>query len=144
MATAKRHYFTLRRVALRDAYTVGHLLDGKRMICDTMEPRLRDLSREPKVKGHTAIPAGCYRVRLAPSQKFGGLRPRVEAVPWFEGVLMHEGNTPQDTEGCILVGRNTEVGRLTESRRCLSEVMALMAKLEQRGTECFLVIKKMD
>ena len=36
-------------------------------ICDTMEPRRRDLSREKKVKGSTAIPSGTYEIKFSPS-----------------------------------------------------------------------------
>jgi hypothetical protein len=56
----------------------------------------------------------------------GGRLPRLINVPAFDGVLIHIGNTANDTEGCILVGKNTEVGKVLQSTvtfRALYEVL---------------------
>lgn len=51
---------TLTRTTKRKGCTLGVLVvDGKEM-CDTMEPTWRDLKKERKVKGCTAIPEGRY------------------------------------------------------------------------------------
>ena len=58
-------------------------------ICDTMEPRRRDLSREKKVKGSTAIPSGTYEIKFSPSAKFNRMMPYLVNVPLFEGIMFH-------------------------------------------------------
>ena len=127
----------LYRIARRDTYTIGHLyIDGK-YFCDTIEDKDRGLKqnmqpsviRATKRKGVTAIPAGRYRVTLeVKSPKFSakkyeknygfcdGYLPRLINVPGFDGVLIHVGNTAKDTDGCLLVGKNTKVGKVLESR----------------------------
>lgn len=127
----------LYRIARRDTYTIGHLyIDGK-YFCDTIEDKDRGLTqsmpqaviRATKRKGVTAIPAGRYRVTLeVKSPKFSakkyeknygfcdGYLPRLINVPGFDGVLIHIGNTARDTDGCVLVGKNTKVGKVLESR----------------------------
>jgi hypothetical protein len=74
------------------------LLDGK-FECYTLEPPKKTDGSKPR-----AIPAGTYRLTIRFSPRFARLMPHVEDVPDFEGVLIHWGNFPRDTEGCTLVG----------------------------------------
>lgn len=86
-------------------FTQGILMIDGVYFCHTLEPRWRNLRREEKVKGKTAIPAGSYKVMMAPSQKFKKVMPYLMNVPCFSGIMIHPGNTSKDTEGCILVGK---------------------------------------
>lgn len=69
--------------------------------CHTLEDKVR--APGVKVYGETAIPAGDYEVVLAMSPKFKRLLPRLLLVEGFDGVLLHGGNRPKDSLGCILV-----------------------------------------
>lgn len=134
------------RIARRDTYTIGRLyLDGVRF-CDTLEDTDRGLDQKMplaalkarKRKGITAIPTGRYRVTLGvKSPKYSqrpayafceGYVPRLINVPAYDGILIHIGNYPQDTEGCILVGRNTKIGVLAESTETFKRLYALLKK----------------
>lgn len=114
---------TVKRVALKQTYTIGKLYIDGVYFCDTLEDPNRDHNKdgdlndigEGKVYGDTAIPFGTYKMILNVSPKFKRLLPRLLNVPNFEGVLIHRGNTAKDTHGCILVGKNTEVGKVTSS-----------------------------
>lgn len=141
----------LYRIARRDTYTIGHLyIDGK-YFCDTIEDKDRGLSqnmqpsviRATKRKGITAIPTGRYRVTLeVKSPKFSakkyeknygfcdGYLPRLINVPGFDGVLIHIGNTARDTEGCLLVGKNTKVGKVLESRAVFVKLYEELKKVK--------------
>lgn len=105
----------LKRIALRDTYTIGRLYVDGQYWCDTLEDRVRDLSREKKVPGETAIPPGTYDVVVNISPKFKRLLPRLLGVPHFDGILIHRGNTAKDSAGCILVGENKAVGKVLNS-----------------------------
>lgn len=70
---------------------------------------------EAKVYGKTAIPAGTYRVLVTFSNRFQkplpllvdlpGKRTLFGNLPISEcGIRIHPGNTPADTEGCLLPG----------------------------------------
>lgn len=105
----------LKRAAKRDTYTIGKLYVDGQYWCDTLEDPVRDLSREPKIPGRTAIPTGTYEVVVNISPKFKRLLPRLLNVPYFDGILIHRGNTAADTAGCILVGENRAVGKVLNS-----------------------------
>lgn len=138
----------------KDTYTIGILyVDGIRF-CETLEDKDRGLKqtdplstiRRKKVYGETAIPTGIYTVQMSIiSPKYAGISwyqktcrgrmPRLENVPGFEGILIHPGggNGPLDTMGCILVGKNTIVGKLTSSRDTFKALYDKMRNAYNRG-----------
>lgn len=130
----------LRRVALRDTYTIGRLYIDDKYFCDTLEDKVRDLNKngvfdagEYKVYGETAIPYGTFKINLnvvSPRFKnrvwakpYGGKIPRLMNVPSFDGVLIHPGTDSSSTAGCILVGENTIKGKLTSSQKTFHKLM---------------------
>lgn len=130
----------VRRIAKRDKYTIGKLYINGAYFCDTLEDTDRGLSSDMplyqiesrKVYGHTAIPTGSYDVLMTYSPKFAskswakpynGRLPLVNNVPGFSGVRLHPGNTASDTLGCLLVGRNTVVGKVTQSQATFESLM---------------------
>lgn len=133
------------RSALKDKYTIGHLYVNGAYVCDTLEDKVRDLNKngrfdngEYKVSGQTAIPYGTYKVRMdVVSPRFGqkafykenangGRLPRLVNVPSFEGILIHVGNKPEDTEGCILVGENKVKGQVINSKETFKKLYRMM------------------
>lgn len=135
----------LKRVARKNTYTIGHLYVDGEYFCDTIEDTDRGLNqslpmtvnKKLKKRGITAIPTGRYRITLSvASQKFsqkpayafcGGRLPRLINVPAFDGVLIHIGNTANDTEGCILVGENKVVGKVINSTQTFKRLYERMA-----------------
>lgn len=121
----------VRRIAKKESYTIGRLYVDEQYVCDTLEDAVRDA----KIKNHTAIPEGVYKVAMgirSPkysqpkytwAKKYNGELPRLLDVPKYDGVLIHVGNSNKDTSGCILVGRNTIVGKLTESTKTFYNLM---------------------
>lgn len=124
----------LRRVALMDTYTIGRLSVNGVYFCDTLEDKVRDFNKdgdllddgEQKVYGETAIPYGTYTIEISYSPRFKRMLPRLLNVRHFEGILIHAGNTAKDTHGCILVGRNTEKGKVTNSKATFDRLFTLM------------------
>lgn len=105
---------------------------GLKPFCDTLEPPRRNLlnggkwDKRLKVKGMTAIPEGRYLMRFTYSPKFGKRLFLLMDVPLFDGIRIHSGNSVKDTQGCILVGNNTKVGRLENSRAVLFKLEMML------------------
>lgn len=130
-------------------YTIGKLYIDGAYFCDTLEDYDRLYFGGIKVAGRTAIPCGIYKVVLnVQSPKYAkkdywrkynkGYMPRLLNVPYFSGVLIHTGNTASDSDGCILVGKNTQVGRVTES---IATFKRLYEKMKQSKEEITIEIK---
>lgn len=132
----------LKRIAKKMGYTIGRLYVNGVKVCDTLEDTDRGLTssmslleiKKKKVSGKTAIPTGVYDVTMQiKSPRFGsqtfyknlcdGYLPRLVSVPGYEGVLIHCGNTADDTEGCILCGYNEKVGMVINSRAAFTNLM---------------------
>lgn len=154
----------LRRIARKERYTVGRLYVDGRYFCDTIEDRDRDINRngrfdgcEMKIASETAIPNGRYRVTmLIQSPKFSqkpeykwwkpdgkyGMLPRLLKVNHFEGILIHAGRTERSSAGCIIVGRNTIVGQVTDSMETCKKLYPLLWDAEvRRGQEIWITVK---
>ena len=130
---------TLKRIANRPTYCIGKLYINGKYLCDVLEDCDRGLDstmteediKKIKVKGETAIPTGIYKIILNYSPKFKKVMPLLTNVKGYSGVRIHSGNSAKDTEGCLLVGLNTVVGRLTNSKNTYN---ALYKRLQQKGS----------
>jgi hypothetical protein len=111
----------VKRIAFKDTYTIGRFYIDDVYVCDSLEDRVRP--NGIKIYGETAIPTGVYNVILNLSNRFKTILPLLLDVPMFEGIRIHGGNTSEDTHGCILLGKNTEVGKLTQSQIHLKMVL---------------------
>ena len=119
----------LKRIALRDNYTIGKLYINDKYFCDTLEDAVRDV----KIKHQTAIPKGIYKVVLTASPRFKRILPRLLNVPEFTGVLIHRGNTIDDTSGCILVGENKKKGMVLNSTEYEVELVKILTESNSKN-----------
>ena len=89
--------------------------DKRKFLCYTLE----DESRVEKVYGETCIPEGEYKINFRReggyhakySKRFSDIHMgmlEVCNVPNFKYILLHCGNTDEDTAGCLLVGDTQE------------------------------------
>ena len=59
-------------------------------------------------------------------------------IPGFEGVLIHVGNTAEDSSGCIIVGQNKVVGKVINSQETF---IKLYKKLQTGGNNINITIE---
>lgn len=147
----------LKRIYKGALYTIGHLYINDKYFCDTLEDTDRGLKstdslialKATKIKSKTAIPTGKYKVTLkVQSPRFSsksqyafckGYLPRLIDVPAYEGVLIHIGNKPEDTDGCILVGLNKVKGQVINSTDTFKKLYTELNK--HKDEEIYITIE---
>lgn len=114
---------TLRRIASLPQATLGVLLIDNIPFCVTLE----DAWKENK-KQISCIPEGAYFIELVKSPKFDSVY-QVLDVPDRSHILIHAGNTQDDTSGCILLG--TSFGTLGTEPAVLQSQRALIRFMDR-------------
>ena len=144
----------LKRIAKKRDYTIGKLFvkedvideysTGEKLtyLCDTLEPTWRDYAKGArKIKGKSAIPEGRYPIVITFSPTFKKWLPLLVNVPMFSGIRIHAGNTVKDTQGCILVGENREVGKVLNSRKYVKIVKEKIVEAKDKGEGVWIEIR---
>ena len=108
----------LKRIFQNDKYTIGKLYLNDTYLCDTLEP--------PKYVNHPCIDKGTYRIVYQYSNKFGRNMPFLLSVNGRVGIMIHPGNYPKDTQGCILVGLNLAKGSVSNSKQTFQNVNSII------------------
>ena len=140
-----KHTFDLKKLS-KDSY-----------FCDTLEPTWRNLKgvelqpeevnvrlgrvsgkKAQKMKGTTAIPEGTYPLLVTKSPRFKEWLPYLQGVPDFEGIRIHAGNYPDDTQGCILVGENKVKGMVVNSRIWLHRLMKCISEAREKDESVWI------
>ena len=143
----------VQRISSGEDCTNGILLEvneetgEKKFLAYTLE----DEYREEKKAGETRIPAGEYEISIRKtggfhakySKRFPGIHRgmlHIINVPGFEYILIHCGNTDEDTAGCLLVGdtqtnnqikKNGFIGQSTNAYKRIYP--AIVKELQDKG-----------
>lgn len=133
--------------------TLGLFMREGKFQCYTLE----DAFHVVKIPGETRIPNGRYEVVLRTegghharyAQKFPEFHRgmlHVIGVPNYTYILIHIGNTDDDTEGCLLVGDRSvtninEAGRIENSTVAYKRIYPPIAEALAAGERVFITYK---
>lgn len=139
----------LKRSYRGEKYSIGHLYKKNdngslEYICDTIEDKDRGLTdsmsvaaiKFKKIFSKTAIPTGTYEITMnvkSPkysnfkkytwAKAYDGYMPRLLNVKGYDGILIHVGNTENDSSGCLIVGYNKVKGKVINSTVAFGKLM---------------------
>jgi hypothetical protein len=110
--------------------TLGKMFIDDTFFAYTLEDTDRDLNGDctKKVQDQTAIDYGTYQVIVDHSEHFKKDLPRVLNVSCFDGIRIHGGNDEKDTEGCILIG--AESNMRNRIWNCAGKIAELTARIQ--------------
>jgi hypothetical protein len=100
----------VQRDTFTDKSTTGTLYIDDQQFCWTLE-----LPNKDGTVGY-CIPQGIYPLTAQWSPRFGRSMPHVQDIPLRSLILVHWGNTPEDTDGCILIGGTRDTDYIGNSR----------------------------
>ncbi len=111
--------------------TIGSLFINDVFFCYTLEDKDRGLKQSDsllfiqakKIFGLTAIPSGLYKLTVNQSPKFKRMLPRILEIKGFDGVLLHRGNSANDSLGCILLGYKKGHNSIFESTKAETDLV---------------------
>lgn len=143
------------------AYCISHVYINGKYSHDTIEDIDRGLDESTpkadvariKVMSKTAIPTGSYTVKMnVVSGTFSkkpyyknickGKVPRLDPVNGFQGILIHCGRNEDSSAGCVIVGKNTIVGAVTDSQAVFERIYKTFKEASDRGETIHYVIKR--
>ena len=111
----------LERIAKRKTYTIGRLYIRRQVVDEYLPGTADDYfcdTLEPTWRDYAN---GAYKEKGR------------SAIP--------EGNCSEDTEGCILVGKNREVGKVLDSRIWVHRLKQKIVEAKGRGEPVWITIK---
>ena len=131
---------------IRDVFshdrTFGRMFVDGRYLGETLEDADRRLEDGGvKVPKETAIPRGKYKLTITFSNRFQKPMPYVHDVPQFEGVRIHAGNEPVNTEGCPLLGNIRTTTGIANCRGANERLMNLLESCEAAGETVWLEVR---
>lgn len=143
----------LYRVVRQTTADPTYISTERHWMCFTME----DEYRTKKVYGETRIPVGEYEIKLRTvgrhHARYRKKYPRIhrgmlwlQDVPNFEYILIHTGNTDDDTAGCLLVGQSADPKRgiVGRSVRAYVEVYPVIARAIEAGERVTIRFEDFD
>jgi len=124
----------------------------KQFLCYTLEDEKRDV----KIYGETRIPSGQYFLGLRKqggyNQKYSVRFPKIHKgmlhlldVPNFSFILIHCGNTDDDSAGCILVGDTSQQniskeGFIGNSTTCYRRIYPIICQALEKQKKMIIKI----
>jgi RHS repeat-associated protein len=103
----------------------------------TASGRTLELPGRENLPFKSRIPAGTYKATRHNSPSLGSVL-KLHEVPGRSDILLHPGNTPDDTKGCILPGTTASTDKVLHSKLALTGLLVgidFIAKIDKANGE---------
>lgn len=132
----------LKRKIFTDQSTIGELYVNDKFECYILEDTDRKLEAGgKKIPTQTCIPRGTYQIVVTHSMRFGRLLPLLVKVPLFEGVRIHPGNKPGNTDGCLLPGTTYSKDWVSNSTEAWANLFDKILACHNRAEEMWITVE---
>lgn len=135
----RNNNYCIDKLYINGKYFSDVLEDPDRGLTDSMT--LEEI-KKIKIKGNTCIPYGTYNITITYSPRFKKNLPLLNNVKGFDGIRIHSGNKPQDTEGCLLPGFNKVKGQVINSKVTTDKLIAQIQQAINKKEKVTITITK--
>ena len=135
----RNNNYCIDKLYINGKYFSDVLEDPDRGLTDSMS--LEEI-KKIKIKGNTCIPYGTYNIIITYSPRFKKNLPLLNNVKGFDGIRIHSGNKPQDTEGCLLPGFNKVKGQVINSKVTTDKLIAQIQQAINKKEKVTITITK--
>ena len=137
---------TLKAERLTGRSTISRLEVDGQPECFILEDTVREVPGQPvesgKIHAEKSIPAGRYEIVRTMSTRFKKMLPLLVGVPGYQGVRIHPGNFPANTEGCLLPGTGQAEDAVTHSVVAFEALDDKIAEALEAGEQCFITMSR--
>ena len=125
-------------IVQRDIYTP--VSTSGRIFMDGFAPGCTlELPKKDGLPG-SCIPAGVYKVELYNSPHFGRIMPLITGIPGRSEIEIHWGDFPDNTRGCILVGKTRTPDAIWQTVAKFNELFPAIQKAVL-GEGCWIDVR---
>jgi hypothetical protein len=119
--------------------TIGVLYVDDVIECLTLEDVAR--AEGVKIPNETCIPPGRYRIVVNWSPKHKCSMPYLVDVPGFSFIMIHQGNYPENTSGCLLVGTEKAPDKVLHSDDAFNKLIPKLKAAQDAGEQIWITVR---
>ncbi|MEZ5357273.1 MAG: DUF5675 family protein [Candidatus Zixiibacteriota bacterium] len=124
--------FTVNRTTETENSTVGNYKLSNSGDKNTLSGATLELPANKNLANKSRINAGTYNASLRTSKgTFNYPRIELSGVRGRSNIVIHRGNAPKDTKGCILVGKTAGKDKVNKSKAALTEITNYIEKIKK-------------
>ncbi len=136
----RKHFTHISTIGELSIQNPSGSMDFECYILEDTDRKLED-PHNVKIPHQTCIPRGRYEIVVTLSKRFGRMLPLLVNVPQYDGIRVHPGNKPSNTDGCLLPGMSYNTDYVGSSVEAWGNLYDKILKAHNSGEPIWINIR---